>query len=120
MISTTIENITPTIAGKMLERNTRNRPVNETNLAALAKEISNRNFALTGESIKFSKDGTLLDGQHRVMAIMKAGVAIKTIVIRGLENDSFKYMDTGRTRQASDVLAIEGFKNSTRLAAMVA
>jgi hypothetical protein len=118
MVTTTIENITPSTALKMLERNTKNRPVNENNLAALTREIANKNFAFTGESIKFAKDGTLLDGQHRLLAITKAGTAAKMIVIRGLDNDAFKYMDTGRTRQAADVLAIEGHKNAARMAAM--
>lgn len=117
--TSTIETITPSMARKMLEKNTMNRPVNNDNLDALAKEMVRKNFYLTGESIKIAKDGTLLDGQHRLMAIVKSGLAVKMFIIRGLENDSFKYMDTGRTRQASDVLAIEGVKNATKIAAMV-
>lgn len=116
---TQIRNITPDQAIVMLEKNTMNRPVNELNLLSLSNEIAKGTFHFTGESIKFSEDGTLLDGQHRLMAIIKAGRAAKMLIITGLETDSFKFMDTGRTRQASDVLAIEGFKNPTKLAAMV-
>lgn len=110
--------VTSVMARKFLEKNTMNRPLNQNNLEAIIKEMSNNNFQLTGESIKIAKDGTLLDGQHRLEAILHTGKPCKMFLIEGLENDAFKYMDTGRPRQASDVLAIEGFKNATKLAAI--
>lgn len=112
------EKITPEIARKLLEKNTRNRSVNEDNLNGIISDMKKGNFHLTGESIKIAKDGTLLDGQHRLMAIEKSGLALTMLVIRGLEEESFKFMDIGRKRQASDVLQIEGYSNSARLAAM--
>lgn len=110
--------ISPKQARLWLEKNTMNRPINEGNLSFLTSEIQRNNFHITGESIKIAEDGTLLDGQHRLMAIVKSGMAVKMFVIQGLPKDSFKYMDTGRTRQASDVLAIEGIKNSSKMAAL--
>lgn len=111
--------ITPAMARKFLEKNTMNRPLNQQNLEALIKEISQNNFQVTGESVKIAKDGTLLDGQHRLEAILHAGKSVKMFLMEGLEKDAFKYMDTGRTRQASDVLAIEGVINATKIAGMV-
>jgi hypothetical protein len=111
--------ITPTMARKFLEKNTMNRPLNKNNLAFLKKEIGNDNYFVTGESVKIAKDGTLLDGQHRLQAIVETGKAVKMFLIENLEKDSFKYMDTGRTRAASDVLAIEGHKNASSLAGIV-
>lgn len=118
-IETTIENITPQIAERMLLKNTNNRPINELNVLALSKEIKTGNWHLTGEAIKFDKEGALIDGQHRLMAIVKAERSAKMQVTRGLPSEAFKYIDTGRMRQASDVLAIEGFKNSVNTAAMI-
>lgn len=112
------ETITPDVAKQLLEKNTCNRSVNEDNLNSIIADMKKGNFHLTGESIKIAKDGTLLDGQHRLMALVKAGITIKIPVVRGLENDAFKWMDIGRKRQASDVLQIEGYKNATRIAAM--
>lgn len=111
--------ITPTMARKFLEKNTMNRPLNQQNLDALIKEINYNNFYVTGESIKIATDGTLLDGQHRLEAILHSGKAVKMFLMEGLEKDSFKYMDTGRSRQASDVLAIEGVANASKIAGMV-
>jgi hypothetical protein len=116
--SARMEHITPKQAREWLEKNTMNRPFNQNNLEALKKEIYNNNYFVTGESIKIATDGTLLDGQHRLRAIVETGKAVKMFVIRDLSKEAFKYMDTGRPRQASDVLAIEGVKNSSSMAAI--
>lgn len=110
--------ITPAMAKRFLEKNTNNRSMNEVNLAGIVSEMNRKNFHLTGESIKIAENGDLLDGQHRLMAIVKTGQSIKMLVVEGLENTSFKYIDTGRKRQASDVLAIEKIKNPAKIAAM--
>ena len=106
--TTTIETITPAIAKKLLYGNTNNRPVNPGNLAFLVKQIKSGDFHLTGETIKVANTGRLIDGQHRLMAIVESGISVKTTIVRGLEENVFKYIDTGRPRQAGDVLAIEG------------
>lgn len=119
-ITTNLETITPERAQNWLdEHNVKNRPINETNLQALLHDMKTDNFHLTGETIKFASNGDLLDGQHRLMAIAKSKKPCKMMVMRGLSSDAFKYIDTGRTRKASDVLGIEGIKNPSKIAAMV-
>lgn len=118
-MNTQLELVTPDLAKSMLEKNVSNRPINNPNVDQLVAEIGRGNFHQTGESIKFAKDGSLLDGQHRLLAIIKSQTPVELLVVRGLDNESFKYMDTGRVRMASDVLAIEGIENSAKLAAMI-
>lgn len=113
-----VETITVDKAKALLDNNKKNRPINDNNLNAIIMEMNRNNFHLTGESIKVARDGTLLDGQHRLMAIVKTRKPLRILVVRGLDNDAFKYIDTGRTRKASDVLAIEGVSNSTKMAAI--
>lgn len=115
----TFETVTPMMAKRWLEKNTKNRSINEDNLNGIIAEMNKENFHLTGESIKIAKDDTLLDGQHRLSAIVKSGRAVKMLVVRNLDNDAFKYIDTGRPRRAADVLAIEGIKNPSKIAATV-
>lgn len=117
-IAAVVENITPSKAKAILESNKKNRPVSERNLNQLVSELNKGNFHLTGESIKISKAGNLLDGQHRLLAIVKTGRTENMLVVRGLEEDSFKYIDTGKSRTPADVLGIEGFKYPTRLASI--
>lgn len=113
------EKISPDTAKKFLANNDHNRPVNENNLQGLVSAIKLDKFKDTGESIKISKTGALLDGQHRLLAIVATGVTLNLNVVRGLPDESFKYIDTGRGRNAADVLAIEGFKNSTAMAGVI-
>ncbi len=118
-VTATIMEVTPHQARAWLLKNNMNRPVNKDNLALLAKEMKSKNFHLTGESIKIAEDGTLLDGQHRLMAIVESGIAVKMFVMKGLPKEAFKFIDTGRMRQAGDVLGIDGIKNPSKIAAVV-
>lgn len=119
MLSTSkLEVITPEIAKQLLETNTSNRSVNARNLDAIIADMSKGVFKQTGESIKIAENGILLDGQHRLHAIIKTGKTLSMWVVRGLDNDAFKYIDTGRSRKASDVLAIEGVYRATKMATM--
>jgi len=70
-----------------------------------------------GEAIKFDRDGRLVDGQHRLEAVVKANKPIAFLVIRGLDPEVFKTIDTGKKRSAGDVLAIKGVKNPNAVGA---
>jgi hypothetical protein len=118
MIKTEIITISPTQAKKMLKLNTRNRPVNNSKVDFYAGQIESGDWELNGESIKLSKD-MLLDGQHRLKAIIQAGKSIKTVVMTGLGNEVFNTIDTGKNRSGGDVLGISGHKNSKRMATML-
>lgn len=114
----TLELITPKMAAQYLEKNDTNRPINEKNLNQLTMDMTRDNWHITGETIKFAKNGALLDGQHRLMSIVRTGKAQHMYVIRGLDNEAFKYIDTGKKRSAADVLGIEGIKHPLRIASM--
>jgi hypothetical protein len=117
MISTKVVKITPTMAKNWLEKNSHNRPLNKRHLERLAKSISDGEWQMNGESIKISKCGSLLDGQHRLSAIVKTGTSVSMMVTKGLPLDTFHTMNIGaRVRGAADVLAISGEKNYATLA----
>lgn len=111
--------ITPEIASKMLARNTRNRGIKRLNLEKLERALRNGDWMQNGEAIKVAVGGDLLDGQHRLTAVVNTGVTMRTIVITGLTAASQDTMDTGRPRALHDVLAIRGESNSLNLAAQV-
>jgi hypothetical protein len=69
--------VTPEIAKKYLERNTENRTLRPHWVNTLALAIKNNEFITTHQSIAFSKSGRLLDGQHRLHAIIQANKAGK-------------------------------------------
>jgi hypothetical protein len=105
------------MAGKLLEKNTSNRRYKPGKVAGYAKEMREGRWKLNGESIILSKDGRLLNGQHRLRACILAGVGFDCLVVTGVEDDAFDTMDIGATRTGGDVLQIVGEKNAKELAA---
>lgn len=116
-ITAKVETITPEIAKTMLGENVNNRRISRDNVNLFAREIRNGEWRFNGEAIKFGKDGRLLDGQHRLLAVIAADKPLTTLVIRGLEDETQQTMDSGKTRTLGDVLTLRGEKKSTQLAA---
>lgn len=104
--TTRIETVTPELAAEWLKSNTANRAVIIKQVEALAEAIKRGEWRVTHQGIAFAVDGSLLDGQHRLHAVVKAGVAVQMRVTRGLPLDTRDAIDTGTTRRAADVLAI--------------
>src|SRR6185437_7990465 len=103
------------MADVMLERNSddtyRNRPLNNVRVRRYARGME-RGWKITGETIIFSNDGVLLNGQTRLTACIHAGVSFSTFVAFGIEREAFKYMDgDGACRTASDVFSTELIPN---------
>lgn len=110
--------ITPELATKLLEKNTGNRAVSQRNLDFLTNQMANGQWRFAADPIRISKNGTILDGQHRLKAIIKSGLSFEFLVISNLEESIFSVIDTGKARSASDVLTIANFKNSGPKAAI--
>jgi len=101
-----VQLIEPETAAQWLRANQHNRPVRRRHVEFLAGEIRDGNWQLNGQAIIVSEDEEILDGQHRLLAIIEAGIAIKTLVIYGINKDAFKTIDTGAVRSGPDALAL--------------
>ena len=108
-----IERITPSIAKKMLVANINNR---DKKRESIKRGIDSGQWRLNGETIVFSDDGVLLDGQNRLTACVESGIAIDTIVVRGVKQDAQLTMDQGVRRTLADYLKMNGVKNSADVA----
>ncbi|OZI09160.1 hypothetical protein BWI93_05285 [Siphonobacter sp. BAB-5385] len=73
----------------------------------------------TGETIKISADGKLLDGQHRLHAVIKAGIPIEMQVADACSDQIQNVIDQGRPRSAADVLNFNGYTSTSQLSAVV-
>lgn len=112
--------ITPAIATQMLQANTKNRNVRRAVVLRYYNDmVSDKWKEDTGEPIKISKTNTLLDGQHRLIALIKANKSFYFLVITDLEDEIFDVLDTGSIRSAGDVFNINGIKNANSLPAMI-
>lgn len=110
------ERITPTRAEEMLNGNIHNRDLRDTHVAYLANEIVTGQWQQNGETIKFAPDGTLLDGQHRLWAVIESKTAVTSLVAYNVPPESFATIDVGLKRTAGDTLKVSGEKHPTVLA----
>lgn len=109
--------VTPEIARELLDKNTNNRKLSRRRVDSLVKIMQRGEWQYNGDTIRISKTGRLLDGQHRLSAIERSGIPQKYIIVDGLDDESFTTIDIGSARNASQMLGIAGAKNTTALAA---
>jgi hypothetical protein len=114
-----LERITPTDARALLEANDHNRNLRPARVIQLANVMRRSEWEINGETLKVAMDGTLIDGQHRLQAVVESGVTIETLVMRDLPPEAQDTVDTGRKRRLADILKIEGYKDTHALAAAV-
>lgn len=118
-VTAAIVRITPALAEEYLKHNQKNRPVSRSHLQHLVEVFKRGDMILNGETIIFAADGTLLNGQHRLLACVQSGISFDSIVIRGIDTEAFSTLDGGRTRKTSEVLGMSGEANCTNLASAV-
>lgn len=118
--------VTPAMAAEWLERNTRNRPISKHTVTAYARDMRAGNWLVTHQGIAFNRRDELVDGQHRLHAIIEANVTLWTLVTFGLPSGKLKHgmtvmdtVDRGRPRSVADQLKVQhGMKHGTVLAAI--
>lgn len=119
-IIATIEMVTPFMASQLLMKNAVNRPLNKMRVDFYAQQMREGKWALNGESISVASDGTLLNGQHRLNAIIKADVPVQMLLVRGVDKADFATFDQGKNRSTSDIFNIAGVPNANKISSIVA
>jgi hypothetical protein len=97
------------MATKLLEQNKLNRPLSQAHVNRLANQIQRGLWRLNGETIKVAATGDVLDGQHRLWAVIETNTAIETYIVYGIDREAFCTIDTlRRPRSGGDIVALEG------------
>lgn len=102
-ITTHIEQITPEKAEMWLEGNNSNRKMRISWVKELVAIIKRGEWKITNDAITFDTKGRLLNGQHRLAAILMSGETVESIIFNNADTDSFSVMDTGKRRSLSDL-----------------
>ena len=96
----------------MLEKSPENQRRHKEALSDHYASIMSRGeWALNGEPIIISESGKMVDGQHRMQAVIKPNSVVDMVVVAGVCDSSFMSIDTGRKRTGGDVLTIAGMTN---------
>lgn len=97
--------VTPAHAEKWLEMNTGNRKIRPSHVRHLANQMEQGRWMLSPEPIVFSPK-RLLDGQHRLSAVLMSGCTIEASVALVQNEDVFRVLDQGVNRNNSDLTGI--------------
>jgi transcriptional regulator with XRE-family HTH domain len=113
-----VEDIDPDLARLLLSGNVRNRSVSRATVEKYYRDIISGRWQTTHQSIALDREGRLLDGQHRLLAIIKANQTVKLYVTYNAPPESFPIIDGNRIRSHSDMLHLShGMKNSSQVTA---
>ena len=118
-LTSSVKRITPALAKQMLESNTGNfRPVDMSRVKRYSLDMKSGSWMTNGEALKFCASGMLLDGQHRLHAIVLSGIGLDMLVIEGLDEGVAISMDKGASRSVASWLRHRGIKNATQIGAI--
>jgi hypothetical protein len=110
-------NVTPAMAKDILLLNEKNRKLSNNTVKLYAEDMKNSQWGKNTSPISISNTFRLLDGQHRLKAVVESGKSIPFVFYFGQKNSDFQFIDGGRKRTAGDILSMSGYKNTSALAA---
>lgn len=109
--------VTPRMAEEWLKANTGNRRISEAVVEAYAQDMRAGAWKLTHQGIGFDTNGRLVDGQHRLTAILKAGFPVMMAVTRGLSVSAQEVVDAQKPRSVADQLGlVDGLPSANKYA----
>lgn len=101
---------------EILSKNDLNRKPTRANIDFIKSEMIGGKFVVNGSTIVISEDGTLIDGQHRLLALSETDLRFNFIIVYNAKKESFSSIDTGKCRNAGDILSTVGIKHHNAVA----
>jgi hypothetical protein len=109
--SVVVEEIDPEQAMEYLSKMPTNRSLSQGRVNQMARAMMVGDWHEDeGSPIRFDKEGNLLDGQHRLWAIVESKTTWMFHIKRGLDPEVLWVLDTGRPRSLIDMLKMRGEK----------
>ena len=104
----TVMEVGPDLATRWLEGNTHNRTLKQPLVDRFVRDMQADRWQLTHQGIAFDVDGVLIDGQHRLWAIVLSGKTVPMRVFFNEPIETMKSVDIGLGRSNFDVLHLSG------------
>lgn len=119
-LKTAVLLVTPDMATNWLQTGAKNRNISARQVEKLTNQMREGKWSLDGQTIKFSSKGDLLDGQHRLHAVIQSGIPTRMLVVTGIHDPmAFGTIDTNiAVRGAHTLLQMDGILNATATAAI--
>ena len=100
--------ITPEIAKHFITHNSKNRAVKTSAVNLYTSDIKDGKWLSNGENIIITRDGIVRDGQHRLLACIKANCTLKHTMVTVVNNEDANNYDLGVPRSVSDIATLRG------------
>lgn len=103
--------VTGPIAETWLMHNHHNRPIRRSHVDLLVRDLRAGNYLITHQGVAFDESGALIDGQHRLAAIVESGVDAWLLVVQGLprtqgDAKTMDAVDRHSVRTVADMLQL--------------
>ena len=102
-----IVTVTPELAKQWLMSNSFNRPLKPRLVDKYVRQILGGHWQRTHQGVAFDGNGILIDGQHRLHAIIKTGQSITMLAFLNETQLAHESIDNGKTRSLLDVVRLE-------------
>ena len=103
----------------LISKNRNNRNLKANNLKRLVTAIENGEWKVTNNGLAFDEQGNLIDGQHRLAAIVQTNKTLPILVCSKMDPRIFDCVDTGAARTAGDGIDILGSSHGKYIAAAI-
>lgn len=98
--------VTPGLAVALLELNTKNRNISERNIRMHQDTLQRGEHPLTHQGMAVDWNDALVDGQHRLLAIIRSGVTMQCMISFGVDPKERKFPDMGKKRSPGDSISL--------------
>jgi hypothetical protein len=98
--------VTPALAETWLSMNKGNRKLREFRVRRYAHEMAKGEWLPSCQGIGFSIEGRLIDGQHRLAAVVRSGVTVPMLVVPSLAEELLDRVDVGANRSLGDLVEL--------------
>ena len=102
------EYVNPAIATEYLEKSAGNRKERPDKISEMAEDMTAGRWFQNPHGIQFNTAGQLMDGHHRLKAVIHAGVTVRMMVFRDVPPEVGKVIDHGTPRSLADDGAMNG------------
>lgn len=99
--------VTPDMANEWLGNQSRNRAVSQKRVSLYAAMMKRGAWYLTNAGLAFDEYGQLIDGQHRLLAVVNSQTPTKMLVVRELPHKAQIVLDQPLIRRGHDQIAIK-------------
>ena len=111
--------MTPDWAKGLLLNNDHNRKLRPHKVNEIVHDILSGRWMLNPQPIAIATNGLLLDGQHRLQAIVLANQSVPLMMATDCPPECFKTIDIGIVRTNGDFFKIEGIKNPNNISPVI-